>query len=95
MQISEQMVALQDVPATLPKRGGRPIHLSTIYRWVHRGCRGRKLEVAQIGGQIFTTHEALNRFFSPNSETASQPKVDVGSSAAILRAERELAAFGI
>lgn len=95
MQISERMIALHDIPATLPKRGGKPIHLSTVYRWVHRGCRGRKLEVAQVGGQIFTTREALDRFFSVDSQTVTQHQSDVGSCDAIRRAERELAEFGV
>lgn len=60
----ETLVALADVPAHLPdRRGGRRPHVSTIYRWVQRGCRGVKLESLQVGGTSCTSLEALQRFF--------------------------------
>lgn len=60
----ETLIALADVPAQLPdRRGGRRPHVSCIYRWVQRGCRGIKLEAIQIGGTSCTSLEALQRFF--------------------------------
>ena len=38
------------------------VNVSTIWRWVLRGVRGHKLESALIGGQRFTSIEALERF---------------------------------
>ena len=60
----ETLVALADVPAHLPaRRGGKRPHVSCIYRWAQRGCRGIKLEVIQVGGTSCTSLEALQRFF--------------------------------
>lgn len=61
---SEQVVSLHDVPRRLPRRrGGRPVHVSCVYRWTTRGCRGLILESIQIGGTRCTSIEALTRFF--------------------------------
>lgn len=60
----ETLIALADVPANLPdRRGGRRPHISCVYRWSQRGCRGVVLETLQIGGTRCTSLEALQRFF--------------------------------
>lgn len=38
------------------------VNVSTTWRWVLRGVRGHKLESALVGGQRFTSIEALERF---------------------------------
>src|SRR5437867_12449235 len=48
-------------------RGGRPIHESTILRWILRGLPGPdgervRLEGLRIGGHWITSREALQRF---------------------------------
>ena len=65
---SEALVPLRDVPDLLPSRQGRKLHVSTAYRWAQRGVGGRRLETVQIGGQTYTSREALDRF-------AIQPEV--------------------
>lgn len=50
--------------------GHRP-HLSTILRWCGRGVRGTVLESWMVGGRRLTSVEAVNRFVSRRSETAS------------------------
>lgn len=45
------------------KQHGRKLDLGTIYRWVTRGVKGERLEVLYVGGQIYTSMEALQRFF--------------------------------
>ena len=60
----ETLISLADVPAQLPdRRGGRRPHVSCVYRWAQRGCRGVKLEVLQCGGTKVTSLEAIQRFF--------------------------------
>jgi hypothetical protein len=56
-------VALTDVPDLLPRRRGKKVHHSTVYRWVTKGARGRVLESQLIGGVRYTSVAALNRFF--------------------------------
>jgi hypothetical protein len=45
-----------------PGRQGRPTHPSTILRWITRGVRGCKLEAIRLGGSVYTSREALQRF---------------------------------
>lgn len=93
---NERLLSIRDAIQSLPRRRGtRSIHISTVYRWIHRGVGGRKLECLAVGGTLYTSKEAMHRFFARDPEPASPPKSDVGSSAAIQRAERELAEFGI
>jgi hypothetical protein len=61
---NETLISLADVPDHLPlRRGGKRPHVSCIYRWVQRGCRGIRLEVLQVGGTKCTSLQALQRFF--------------------------------
>ena len=45
-----------------PGRRGRPTHTSMLYRWITRGLRGHRLEAIRLGGQLYTSAEALQRF---------------------------------
>jgi hypothetical protein len=60
---SENLILLSDVPKSLPKRRGKPVHLSACYRWMKTGLSGVRLETVLVGGQRFTSTEALNRFW--------------------------------
>lgn len=63
-------VALTDVPSLLPRRHGKKVHHSTVYRWVTKGARGRVLESQFIGGVRYTSVAALNRFFESTTVCA-------------------------
>lgn len=58
----EQAITLAEVPKYVPKRGGKKVHYSTVYRWVTKGARGRTLESVMVGGIRYTTVEAVARF---------------------------------
>jgi len=65
------------LPGLLPRRRGRKVHISTIYRWVKQGVGGRRLETVKIGGLLYTSAEALSTFANrsgdePGGDT-SQP----------------------
>ena len=54
---------LSEAPRHLPRgRRGRRIHISTTFRWAQRGLRGVRLETIRIGGMLYTSNEALQRF---------------------------------
>ena len=60
----------------IKRPGGGRINAATAFRWVQRGIRGVKLESLLIGGQRYTTEEALQRFFVAATAAAgglSQP----------------------
>ena len=60
----EQAITLAEVPNHVPKRNGKKVHYSTVYRWTKKGSRGRVLESVLVGGVRFTTVEAVNRFLN-------------------------------
>lgn len=45
-------------------------HISTIHRWRLRGIRGVKLESCLIGGNRYTSKEALHRFVNATTKAA-------------------------
>ena len=97
----EQLIALADVPAILPKRrSGKRIHLSCVYRWAQRGLRGIRLETLQCGGTKVTSKKALARFFqqldeSPPQRTESRTSRSRRRQMDIERADRENTAAGL
>ena len=85
----ENLIALTEVPDLLPRRRGRKIHYSTVFRWATKGARGKVLHSQLVGGIRFTTRGALDRFLSDGSAGGDECHHDV---AAINRA---LDALGI
>jgi len=63
---NEQAITLAEVPNYVPKRHGKKVHYSTVYRWTTKGSRGRILESVLVGGVRYTTIEAVNRFLNSN-----------------------------
>lgn len=58
----EQLISLSETPDYLPRRRGKKVHISTIYRWVFKGARGKQLESVLLGGIRYTSLEAIQRF---------------------------------
>ncbi len=59
---NETPLTLAEVPLHVPRRNGRKVHCSTVYRWVTKGVRGKRLESLFVGGVRYTTVEAIERF---------------------------------
>jgi hypothetical protein len=55
---AENLMSLSEAAHSLPHRP----HISTLWRWCKKGCRGARLEYLRLGGRIFTSAEALRRF---------------------------------
>src|SRR4051794_6124706 len=58
--LEEDMVLLSRCGNTLPER----VHCSTPRRWAHQGVRGVYLETIHVGGRVYTSRQALARFFA-------------------------------
>ena len=85
---SETLITLPQAAAILP---GRP-SVATLWRWRLRGVAGRRLESVQIGGRVYTSREALQRFAQPSGGApAATPRTTRQRERAIRAAERELA----
>ncbi len=60
---SERLLTLaQAARIRPPGRRGRPTHPSTVYRWIAQGLKSHKLEAIRLGGTLYTSAEALQRF---------------------------------
>lgn len=64
------------------------IRYQTIHRWVAYGCKGRKLEAAFLGGLLYTSREALQRFSGQAVPATEQPVVSKGHEEAMRRLAR-------
>lgn len=60
--LNEQVLTIPEAAKRLPGRRGKPIHVSTVYRWIQTGVEGIRLEAARMGGTMVTSVEALQRF---------------------------------
>ncbi len=84
---TERLLTLHQASDLLP---GRPSP-ATLWRWRNKGVRGRKLESVVLGGQVYTSVEAIGRFAlqhgSNESRTIRTPRQ---RERAISSAEREL-----
>lgn len=89
---SEQVIPLTQAARLLPSRPST----ATLWRWMQKGARGRKLETCIIGGRRYTSVEALQRFTEQTGD--DQPHVTVRTPAqrerAIQKAEKELESAG-
>ena len=95
----ETLILLKDTPANLPARNGKRINLSTIYRWVNRGRVGVKLETVIVGGQRYTSLEALQRFDESIAKSTAQPTQNRSASSSLVdtvnrAAKRKLPSLG-
>lgn len=65
---SENLVSLSQATQILPVLGDKNVHPSTLWRWCRRGLNGTKLDYLRMGRRIFTSAEALDRFFTVLAE---------------------------
>jgi hypothetical protein len=60
---TERILSLAEAARMRPLgRDGRPTHPGTVRRWIKDGVRSVKLEGIRVGGSLFTSLEALQRF---------------------------------
>ena len=98
ISLDEHLVALGDIPDVIPRpMNGRKVSRVTVYRWTKRGLAGvAPLETMRIGGSIFTSREALGRFFDRVGEAKDGRRGPRAANAkAGERAAAELAAAGM
>ena len=80
--------------SALARREG--VHISTVWRWCLRGCKGHVLESFSIGGKKFTTLPAYERWVAAiNDEPIVNGETPRQRERAIERAEREAEQLGV
>ena len=73
---TEHAIPIREVPRHVPRRNGKKVHYSTVYRWVTKGVRGKRLESVMVGGIRYTTTEAIGRFLNGKPSDAQTPRVN-------------------
>jgi hypothetical protein len=87
---AEHLLTMREASRLFPgSRQGRPTHVATVHRWATRGIRGIRLEAVRIGGCLYTSREAMQRFAerlttngTPQSDGSMPPAC--GKSAAVV-----------
>lgn len=58
----DQPMSLPDAAEFLGTLTGQKPHVSTVWRWCLKGCKGVRLESICIGGKRFVTATAIEKF---------------------------------
>ena len=97
--LDEDLLTLRQAAQLIPSRSGRPIDVSSIWRWTLRGIKGKRLESVSLGGQKYTSRQALARFVSainPSMEaTAPAARTHAQRASGSVRAGEQLTRAGI
>ena len=92
---SETLLTLREAAGRIPgRRGGQRIHVSAVYRWAQRGVRGVVLETIPVGGTLYTSVEAIQRFCAALAQARRLPVWQGSEPRAVERARQELAKHG-
>jgi hypothetical protein len=59
---AESLLTIKSAARLYPGRTGKGYATTTIWRWIKPGVAGVRLEKVHIGGQTYTSREALQRF---------------------------------
>lgn len=91
----EDLIRLSEFSKIFPTRPNP----STAWRWAKHGTRGVILETVAIGGTLYTSREAANRFLEalnqPKTSPVKTPRSRKQRTASKKKAEAILAARGI
>ena len=103
MLANEQKLSLTAATKHIPDHP----HTSTLWRWARQGLMGVRLEYQRVGRRIYTSREALDRFFEAvtladqaayadsHRTSATQPSASTKQrDKALAAAEAELAEAG-
>lgn len=64
IEMNDDFLSPKDAAKIIP---GRP-HISTVWRWMNRGVRGRRLRSTLIGGRRYIPREAIREFLTAPSD---------------------------
>ncbi len=76
---NDRPMSLPDAAAYLGRITGQKPHVSTLWRWCLKGCKGVKLDSICIGGKRFVTAAAIDYFIDASTNRQNDPR---GASAA-------------
>lgn len=104
MLFDEDLLTLADATKILPKSNGKRPAVSTLWRWAVKGVSGIRLDTRKVGGRLFTSREALERFTTTLADVGAdartrnalpKPRNPKRRAREVAEAEKELAAAGL
>ena len=73
----ETIISFDDAVNHIGKITGRTRNKNVVRRWITRGVYGVSLEIIRVGREIYTSHEAINRFINEVAQSKiKKEKVD-------------------
>ena len=89
----EKLLNLPQATALFPDRPS----VATLWRWRTKGVHGRTLESVRIGGKIYTSVEAIQRFAQQHGGDSAEPpgRTPAARERAIAKADQELTKAGV
>lgn len=72
----EKIISLNDAVKHIGKLSGRKRNKGVVRRWILDGVDGVSLESIRIGREIYTSHEAINRFLNESAQSKLKTKVN-------------------
>lgn len=79
---TQDLLSIKEVAKQLPHQP----HVATVWRWVQKGVRGRRLKSTKLAGRTFIHVNDLNTFLFGDE----QPQVRTDRAAELRRVSREL-----
>ena len=81
----ETIISFDDAVNHIGKITGRTRNKNVVRRWITRGVYGVSLEIIRVGREIYTSHEAINRFLNKAAQSKLKKKVETRGPAASLK----------
>jgi len=81
----ETIISFDDAVNHIGKITGRTRNKNVVRRWITRGVYGVSLEIIRVGREIYTSHEAINRFLNEAAHSKLKKKVEPRGAAASLK----------
>ena len=69
---TQTIISIDEAAKHVSKISGKKRNRAVILRWINRGVSGVRLAAIRIGGEIFTSQEAINAFL--NESRAARTK---------------------
>jgi hypothetical protein len=69
----DRPMSLPDAAAYLGRNTGQKPHVSTLWRWCLKGCKGVRLASICLGGKRLVTAAALDEFIDASTRRSAQP----------------------
>ena len=81
----ETIISFDDAVNHIGKITGRTRNKNVVRRWITKGVYGVSLEVIRVGREIYTSHEAINRFLNETAQSKLKKKAETRGPAASLK----------